>query len=338
MAVRKDNSKGGKWLAELYIDGKRVRRWFSTKAEANRFFNIAKEEQNPLRQIITIKTQNENLSDLINLWFDLYGQSLSDGEPRKNRMLLIADVMGNPIATQFTAEMFAEYRARRLRGEIHFRKKNSTEGIKARTLNYELDIFQAVFNELIRLQKWNGDNPLRILRPLKTSELEIRFLRKNEIIHLLECCEKINPLLKIAVSLCLATGARWSEMLNLTASRIVPYKVTFTNTKGGKNRSVPISPELYSKLDLSSQLIFDGVNNKQFEKAIKLAEIKLRDNQMTHVLRHTFASHFMMNGGNILVLKEILGHADISMTMIYAHFSPNHLETAVTLNPLNDII
>ncbi len=39
------------------------------------------------------------------------------------------------------------------------------------------------------------------------------------------------------------------------------------------------------------------------------------------MLRHTFASHFMMNGGNILVLQHVLGHTDIKMTMRYAHFA-----------------
>ena len=43
-----------------------------------------------------------------------------------------------------------------------------------------------------------------------------------------------------------------------------------------------------------------------------------------------------MNGGNILVLKSILGHTDIKMTMRYAHFSPNHLTDAIYLNPLNN--
>ena len=42
----------------------------------------------------------------------------------------------------------------------------------------------------------------------------------------------------------------------------------------------------------------------------------------------------MMNGGNILVLQRILGHANIRETMKYAHFSPDHLEEAVTFNPL----
>ncbi len=54
-----------------------------------------------------------------------------------------------------------------------------------------------------------------------------------------------------------------------------------------------------------------------------------------NVLRHTFAScHFMMNGGNILVLRDVLGHADISMTMRYAHFAPDHLTETIEKNPL----
>jgi site-specific recombinase XerD len=69
---------------------------------------------------------------------------------------------------------------------------------------------------------------------------------------------------------------------------------------------------------------------KSFERAVKRAGIDLPEGQCTHVLRHTFASHFMMNGGNILVLRDILGHADIKMTMVYAHFAPDHLEDAVT--------
>jgi len=67
------------------------------------------------------------------------------------------------------------------------------------------------------------------------------------------------------------------------------------------------------------------------------AGIQLPAGQMTHVLRHTFASHFMMNGGNILVLQRILGHSDIKMTMRYSHFSPDHLDDAIKLNPLSSL-
>lgn len=44
-----------------------------------------------------------------------------------------------------------------------------------------------------------------------------------------------------------------------------------------------------------------------------------------HALRHTFASHFVMAGGNILTLQKILGHADIKMTLLYAHLAPDFL-------------
>lgn len=62
--------------------------------------------------------------------------------------------------------------------------------------------------------------------------------------------------------------------------------------------------------------------------------IVLPRGQLTHVVRHTFAAHFMMSGGNILALQRILGHLDIKMTMCYAHLAPEHLETALYLNPL----
>ena len=52
---------------------------------------------------------------------------------------------------------------------------------------------------------------------------------------------------------------------------------------------------------------------------------------------HTFASHFMMNGGNILTLQKVLGHSDIKMTMRYSHLSPDFLEEATRLNPLSNI-
>ncbi|MBI2519305.1 MAG: tyrosine-type recombinase/integrase [Bdellovibrio sp.] len=44
-----------------------------------------------------------------------------------------------------------------------------------------------------------------------------------------------------------------------------------------------------------------------------------------HDLRHTFASHFMMSGGNLYDLQKILGHTQFEMTQIYAHLSPDHL-------------
>ncbi|WP_345892728.1 tyrosine-type recombinase/integrase [Chromobacterium violaceum] len=64
------------------------------------------------------------------------------------------------------------------------------------------------------------------------------------------------------------------------------------------------------------------------------ASLMLPAGQLTHVLRHSFTSHFMMNGGNILVLQRALGHHNHTMTMRYAHLSPDHLSETRELNPL----
>ncbi|HCP8724222.1 TPA: tyrosine-type recombinase/integrase, partial [Escherichia coli] len=76
------------------------------------------------------------------------------------------------------------------------------------------------------------------------------------------------------------------------------------------------------------------VSYKTFRLKMKEAKPNLPDGQAAHALRHTFATHFMMKGGNIIALQRILGHADISQTMTYAHFAPDYLLDAVNYNPL----
>lgn len=97
-----------------------------------------------------------------------------------------------------------------------------------------------------------------------------------------------------------------------------------------------ISQDLYDEHPKNKGKLFT-LCRKAFEHAVKRAGIELPEGRCTHVLHNTFASYFMMNGGNILALRDILGHADIIMTMIYVHFSPDHLEDAVTKNPLHGL-
>jgi len=97
----------------------------------------------------------------------------------------------------------------------------------------------------------------------------------------------------------------------LTGSQLSPYRVTFIHTKGNKRRAVPISEELYNELPQNSGRLFSNYI-KSFKMAIDRA-------------------------GNILVLQQILGHASITDTMKYAHFSPTNLEDAIKLNPLSTL-
>ncbi|MFA0497132.1 tyrosine-type recombinase/integrase, partial [Vibrio sp. 10N.222.54.B11] len=168
---------------------------------------------------------------------------------------------------------------------------------------------------------------------------ELRYLDHDEIARLLGSCQTFsNRSLVFIVKICLATGARWGEAESLKPSQIKNNQITFLNTKSSKNRTVPINQTLYDELtaleSISEERMF--LNSlSAFRKAVSEANIDLPKGQMTHVLRHTFASHYVMSGGNIVKLRDVLGHSEITTTMRYAHLAPEHLEETLMLNPLN---
>ena len=56
-------------------------------------------------------------------------------------------------------------------------------------------------------------------------------------------------------------------------------------------------------------------------------QIALRKGYSPHTLRHTFASHLVNNGANLLAIKEMLGHSSLSTTEIYTHLTPERIRT-----------
>ncbi|MGB2539319.1 site-specific integrase [Hafnia paralvei] len=334
MSVRKTAS--GKWICECYPNGrngKRVRKQFATKGEALAFENFTMEEADS-KPWTGEKADRRKLSDLIKAWDSLYGQTLADPKRMNAKLKIICDGLNDPLAVEFSAADFSRYREKRLKGELVTKSGDTLAKVKPRTVNLEQLNLSAVFGTLKKLGHWSLPNPLSGLPLFKIHESELTFLDTLEIKRLLDACaESTNQHLLTVAKICLSTGARWSEAETLEGQQVTKYRITYTKTKGKKNRTVPITCELYDELPHNRGKLFTPCR-KAFERAVKRAGLILPDGQCTHVLRHTFASHFMINGGNILVLREILGHADIKMTMVYAHFAPEHLEDATTKNPL----
>lgn len=339
MAVKKLPS--GEWLCDFRVDGRdsrRVRKRFATKGEAVAYEQYYRDEaQN--KPWLSEKEDRRKLSELIMLWHNLHGQALVANRSRLAKLKIVCNGMGDPVASQITAKDWAHYRDRRLRGEIDngFHKDRKKWIAKPITVNREQQYLDAVFNELKRLGEWRLPNPLEGIRIFKEAEKEMSWLTLEQIHQLLDACKRYGKEdLTMIVKLCLATGARWSEAERLTRSQLSPFKITFIKTKGKKNRTVPISKHLYEELVNRQGRMFKPCY-QDFKKMLSLTNIELTEGQKTHVLRHTFSSHFMMGGGNILVLQKALGHANIRETMRYAHFAPDHLEEVVSLNPLNEM-
>lgn len=306
--------------------------YFSTLAPT-RFFEL---ERDAKSYEITLTLRHDevfpekdlrHLDDLVTLWYRLHGKTLRDHVRLRKLLYRMSERMQNPIASDLTNEQFATYREQR------------TKEVSTTTANREHAYLRAMFNELKRLGVIKYENPVAEVRQFKEREGELRFLSHSEISRLLEVCSRSsNGSLIYVVKVCLATGARWSEAESLKASQIADGKITFLNTKSGKNRTVPINDLLFNELvsldkDRDEKMFLSSLS--AFRKAITKAEIELPRGQMSHVLRHSFASHFVMQGGNIIVLRDILGHSEITTTMRYAHLAPNHLTDAIRFNPLN---
>ncbi len=140
-------------------------------------------------------------------------------------------------------------------------------------------------------------------------------------------------------------GLRWND-IDFERKLITVQRSFNGPTKSNKVRHIPILATLLPvlqewKLKQSGPLVFpnrDGNMNQRSARIFKQIFHRILDRAdfpktrkpnghwkryiVFHDLRHTFASHWMMNGGNLNKLRIILGHSKTTTTLIYAHFSP----------------
>jgi integrase len=145
--------------------------------------------------------------------------------------------------------------------------------------------------------------------------------------------------LRLLVLVALTTGMRIAEIFALAWSDVLHREgliAVRSKLKGGKMRYVPMIPELAMEIQrfpavIGEDRIFPpkrGATGERqrvegsFETVLDLAGIR---GFRFHDLRHTFASWFMMNGGDLYELAKILGHSNIKMTERYAKLGKKHI-------------
>ncbi|HGG6071811.1 TPA: tyrosine-type recombinase/integrase [Salmonella enterica subsp. diarizonae] len=299
--------------------GQRIRRVFDRKAEAHRFERCVISKYQA-KEWGDYPTDKRRMSEFVAEWWKLAGRYKTFAGRRLSALSGICYDMGDPMLYQVNARTIIDYRAYRLE-----------QGIKASTINHDLFLLSGAFKEMAEAGEFNGENPVSHVKPLKESKPEMSYLTQEEVSRLLEIAT--GDYYRIAV-LCLATGARWGEAHNLKAENIIGDRVVFTLTKNGRRRTVPLSENVLKVVKKGESGRLFRVSYSRFRLLMKEAKPNLPRGQAAHALRHTFATHFMMRGGNIIALQRILGHADISQTMVYAHFSPDYLNEAARFSPV----
>lgn len=320
MSIKK--LEGGQYEVDVWPrgrNGKRIRRRFEKKQEAVLFerYVLANADK---KEWLGASVDRRTLSELLDTWWLLYGQTQENGEIEKRHLNKTIRALGDPAVNRLNKRMIAQHRSQRLE-----------DGISAATINRDIYRLSGMFSTLIKLEEFRKENPCKGLEPLKEAPPAMTYLAKSEISKLLNTLTGDD---RRVAQLCLSTGARWGEGSTLRGEQVNHGRVTFLKTKNGKKRTVPISEELEKEIKTSDTGPLFKVDYENFCERLRLVKPDLPRGQATHVLRHTFASWFMMNGGNIIALQQILGHASIQQTMVYAHLAPDYLQHAVTLNPL----
>jgi integrase/recombinase XerD len=173
-----------------------------------------------------------------------------------------------------------------------------------------------------------------------------KFLNEKEAIKLLDTVDKLNtrhPDRDFAIIITfLSTGIRLSELVNINVSDIKDGQLIVTG-KGNKQRYIPLSTEcqIAIKEYLKNKKYFDGdalftternnrVQANPVGAIVKQYLTKMgKGNLSVHKLRHTAATNWLKNGTDIIKIKELLGHSNISTTEIYTHVNPEGLVEVV---------
>lgn len=154
------------------------------------------------------------------------------------------------------------------------------------------------------------------------------------------------------VLLSLNTGMRRGELFSLEwqdvdlANKVITLRAATTKAK--KSRGIQLNPEAmdtlkhWRKQTGGNRLVFSNKGG-QFDNVKKawgrlLSDAKIA-NFRWHDMRHTFASDLVMAGAQLNTIRDLLGHADLKMTLRYAHLSDSSKADAVALigTPIDDI-
>jgi integrase len=371
LGYRKPLSGPGKWVARHYIGDEAYE--VETLATADDFSDadgIAilnfHEAQTLARSRMVLrahaavgKTKPLTVKDAVDSYIEFLETNRKSGrEGRYAADAFILPELGNIEIDKLTTDQIRTWHAdvsrspARIRTKPGRRQRFKTEthpenGRRRKsTANRILTVLKAALNRAWRDGKVASDAAWRRVEPFESVEAaRVRYLSLGEAKRLLEAC---SPAFHRLVRGALETGARYGEMCALLVSDFNADSgtVAVRDSKSGKPRHVILTADgaaffaSITKDRAGSEFLFVKENGNEWlpshqadpiKEACKLAKINPPMN--FHGLRHTWASHAVMNGVPMLIVAKNLGHADTRMVeKHYGHLAPSFVADAIRAN------
>lgn len=336
--------KKGVWFLDYYFNGKRIRK--SLKSSSKRLAKLAlsdlqvKLAKNDLGLQLKDSTVEQHCQNFLEY------QKARVTQQTYKRMGSVLRVNFIPFMQEHHTQKLTQITPWVIEKYLSFR----AEQLKDSSANYELGVIK---NLLTKAVEWNclTLNPASKVKFLKVRDQKPpRFLSLDEVNALLAVCK---GQLYFMVVIALNTGMRSSEVcqlewpdIDLDKKIIAVVNDGVRTTKSKKTRHIPVKDELSSLLKTykenhgaESGRLFVRKSGKLMDVVsywcmLKRAYVKTGiTGAHVHTLRHTFASHLVMNGVDLYTVAKLLGHSKPQTTQIYAHLAPEHLRSAIAHLP-----
>ncbi len=237
---------------------------------------------------------------------------------------------------------------------IDYLKFLTKQGFSSKTQSRRISAMKSFYSFLYN-EKIIIENPSLIIKNPKLSKSLPKFLSEEEIVIILsEAKRRDNPKLYTMLEVLYSTGLRVSELVSLKISDLIQDSMfVLVKGKGDKERIIPMVEVATEAIkywlhvrkyhiscdDKNTAFLFPSnkstsghITRERFAQLLKEIAILCGIDPIKvspHVIRHSFASHLLNNGGDLKSIQNMLGHADISTTEIYTHVMDSKLQEAV---------
>ena len=200
--------------------------------------------------------------------------------------------------------------------------------VSTATLNQLISAYKILVVDILR-REWED---FSIKRPKLDRKLPV-VLSQEEVKRILDSIGNLKH--RTYLSLMYSCGLRLNELCNLKVSDIDSdrMQIHIRSGKGAKDRYVMLSEKIlvmlrvYWKKYLPKIYLFEGatkgeaVSRRTVQHTFSEAVIKSGINKRPciHTLRHSFATHLLENGTNLIAIQKLLGHSKVKTTTIYTH-------------------